>query len=129
MNPRTTTGLVIGAGGMARAAIYAMLQLGLKTILIHNRTVANAERLVEHFGRVVDQSDLFRGTILRVVRREDEWPAGYRYPTIVVSCVPTHSTVNGPAADFTLPEGWMKSPTGGVVLEVRPQCIPSETVS
>ncbi|KAF1816752.1 hypothetical protein P152DRAFT_479235 [Eremomyces bilateralis CBS 781.70] len=127
--------LVIGAGGMARAAIYAMLNLGVRNIVILNRTFSNAQRLVEHFTRILLSSDegnrsahfdpfpsfvLPRGEVKFHVlhSRDDVWPADFRQPTIVVSCVPTHRVGNNPPSDFTMPSTWLQSPTGGVILEV-----------
>jgi shikimate 5-dehydrogenase/shikimate kinase len=122
-----TCGLVIGAGGMARAAVYAMLQLGVKNIIIFNRTYTNAEKLVAHFTRLVSSSNgglLYSSNqspqpTFRILRATEEpWPSDLHKPTIIVSCVPTHPVGDSPAPDFTIPTQWMQSPTGGVVIEL-----------
>ncbi|KAK7192813.1 hypothetical protein DPSP01_011234 [Paraphaeosphaeria sporulosa] len=124
----TTCGLVIGAGGMARAAVYAMLQIGVKNIIIYNRSHANAEKLVAHYERLVssasstgllptshrDARPTFR--ILRSL--DEEWPTDLRPPTIILSCIPTHPVGEAPAPSFTLPKQWLHSPSGGVVIEL-----------
>ena len=47
--------LVLGAGGAARAVLYALKREGVPEIRISNRTVDNAEALAEEFGaRVFD---------------------------------------------------------------------------
>jgi shikimate 5-dehydrogenase len=126
----STCGLVIGAGGMARAAVYAMLQLGVKNIIIFNRTYANAENLVAHFTRIIPSLSSQAGAAhpvlaqgptptFRILQSRDEaWPSDLRPPTIILSCIPTHPVGDSPAPDFTLPTQWMHSPTGGVVIEL-----------
>ncbi|KAJ4305376.1 hypothetical protein N0V90_000907 [Kalmusia sp. IMI 367209] len=124
----TTCGLVIGAGGMARAAVYAMLQIGVKNIIIYNRTYANSEKLVAHYERLVSSASstgllplVNNGTYptFRILRSLDEaWPTDLRAPTIVLSCIPTHPIGDAPAPSFTLPKQWMHSPSGGVVIEL-----------
>ncbi|KAI0400102.1 type I 3-dehydroquinase-domain-containing protein [Xylaria palmicola] len=120
-----TAGLVIGAGGMARAAVYSMLQLGVQNIAVYNRSPDNARRLVSHFERLLARNDMpllskvdGGKTSFHILRsRGDPWPAHLRQPTIVVSCIPSQQTGDGPPPNFTLPEVWMGSPTGGVVVD------------
>ncbi|KAM7185029.1 putative quinate repressor [Rhypophila sp. PSN 637] len=150
VQPSKTTGLVIGAGGMARAAIYALIQLGCRNIFIYNRTTANAAQVAAHFNEwaatqgitgngsgsgpagqtntpppfsstpppaaaaaVVSQVCHVLSSLL------DPWPVGYQLPTMIISCVPATS-VDGNAlpADFEMPLDWLRSPTGGVVVEL-----------
>ncbi|KAK4993112.1 hypothetical protein LTR66_003274 [Elasticomyces elasticus] len=129
-----TCGLVIGAGGMARAAVYAMMHLGVTKIFVCNRTLENAEKMAAHFNRpdVVDRSreqsiavhesaeepDPLPHTVKVIRSYQDEWPTGNRQPTIIVSCIPVQRTDNHQSTGFTLPPAWLKSPTGGVVVEL-----------
>ncbi|KAE9993646.1 hypothetical protein EG327_003910 [Venturia inaequalis] len=130
VSPRTTA-LIVGAGGMARAAIYAMLQLGVRNIFIYNRTNSNAEKLIKHFRGLLDDSTIRLATSVRARMPLDSqihmqsihslhqtWPKDFRDPTIVVSCIPTHGIGENPSPDFTIPEQWLQSRTGGVVMEV-----------
>ena len=54
--PRGRTALVLGAGGAARAALYALLEGGAADVAVHNRTRERAERMVAELGggRVVE---------------------------------------------------------------------------
>ncbi|PQE29338.1 hypothetical protein CJF32_00010924 [Rutstroemia sp. NJR-2017a WRK4] len=118
VQPSKTTGLVIGAGGMARAAIYAMIRLGCRKIFIFNRTYENAKNVADHFNSWT-KSLSNNGDIVHVIRNaQEEWPASYRPPTMIVSCVPVRSLNGGPPANFTVPVQWLGSTTGGVVVEL-----------
>ncbi|KAJ8609060.1 hypothetical protein MRB53_039329 [Persea americana] len=50
---KDSAGLVLGAGGTARAAVYALRQLGLKTIYLCNRSRKNLEMITAAFPDVV----------------------------------------------------------------------------
>ena len=121
-----TCALVVGAGGMARAAVYALMQLGVRDIAVLNRTRGNAEKLVAHFTSLISKGTLAllsgsngAETRFRVIESRDvPWPDDLRYPTIFVSCIPTHAIGESPSPDFTLPPPWLNSPTGGVVVEL-----------
>ncbi|KAK4126291.1 hypothetical protein N657DRAFT_592590 [Parathielavia appendiculata] len=140
VQPSRTTGLVIGAGGMARAAVYALYQLGCRNVFVYNRTVARAREVAGHFNRwaaaAAGQPAAATGTVkgggrspngpssgarevVRVIPSlSDSWPAGYQLPTMVISCVPATSVDGNPPADFVMPLDWLRSPTGGVVVEL-----------
>ncbi|KAF2855546.1 hypothetical protein T440DRAFT_385896 [Plenodomus tracheiphilus IPT5] len=128
IRPMVTSGLVIGSGGMARAAIYAMLQLGIKHIAVHNRTLKNARKLATYFSQLsssASAAELFpsfvQGSqpVFHVLKsRDDPWPKQLQAPTVILSCIPTHPVGAAPSPQFTLPTHWMHSGTGGVVIEL-----------
>lgn len=124
-----TTGLVVGAGGMARASVYAMLKLGVRNIFIHNRTVENAQRVANHFQSQDIDTLLGRSSILTseaskrfsitvLVSSSDPWPSQHRQPTMIVSTVPSSAPEGAPVPNFRMPEQWLQSTTGGVVVEL-----------
>ncbi|RYP16337.1 hypothetical protein DL765_005187 [Monosporascus sp. GIB2] len=124
VQPSRTTGLVIGAGGMARAAVYALIKLGCRNIFIYNRTKSNAERVAEHFNKYAREQKLLArynedGRICHILDSPTQtWPSGYQYPTMILSCIPASGTDDNPPVDFRMPPHWLKSPTGGVVIEL-----------
>ncbi len=59
-NPSSGPAMMLGAGGAARAGIYALLDAGCPEVLLANRTRAKADELAEFFGErvtVVDWSE------------------------------------------------------------------------
>ncbi|KAJ5298033.1 hypothetical protein N7508_008282 [Penicillium antarcticum] len=113
-----TTGLVIGAGGMARAAIYAMLRLGCRKIFIYNRTKSRAEEVARHFNSWAS-SQVGSAEVVRVLHSlQQDWPADATQPSLVASCVPADPDRDEPPANFEMPVQWLGSPTGGVILEL-----------
>ena len=118
-----TSGLVVGAGGMARAAVYAMLQLGCRNVFIYNRTTSNARAVAQHFNNWVAESTSGRRStsadLVQVLESlNDPWPASVNMPTMVVSCVTHERLENNPGAQFEMPKQWLQSPSGGVVVEM-----------
>ncbi|XXG94841.1 hypothetical protein Hte_001100 [Hypoxylon texense] len=124
VQPSRTTALVIGAGGMARAAIYALIKLGCKMIFIYNRTRSKAEDVAAHFNMYAGEQSLLghpsQGEqICRVISSaSDPWPEAYQQPTMIISCIPAFGTDDTPAVDFRMPPQWLQSPTGGAVIEL-----------
>lgn len=118
ISPMKTTGLVIGAGGMARAAIYALLRLGCRKIFVYNRTLSRAESVARHFNSWA-ASQVGSTEVVYVLRSlQEEWPSNACFPCMVASCVPADPDRDEPPANFEMPAQWLGSPTGGVVLEV-----------
>ncbi|KAJ6145044.1 hypothetical protein N7470_008939 [Penicillium chermesinum] len=118
----STTGLVIGSGGMARAAVYSMIHLGVQHVFVYNRTFANAEKVAHHYNRQDlysnDQAKIDRPRVSTLASSHDPWPAEFKQPTIIVSGIPAHSIGGEPAPNFQLPPQWIESPTGGVVVDL-----------
>lgn len=137
------TALILGAGGMAQAAIYTAVRLGVHNVFIHNRTTARAEQLAKQFDgksfsvpnvhtlRVSPKSspqqsgyttpDTQKTAPVRVrtiSSMNQPWPVDFDPPTIIVSCIARVSMNGEPKADNSLPEAWLSSPTGGVAVEV-----------
>ncbi|KAL5335992.1 xylose isomerase-like protein [Aspergillus crustosus] len=112
-----TTALILGAGGMARAAVYACYQLGIRRICLYNRTVDNARKVVDYYHRWAELNKT--NLHLKVIESPtDAWPAGLRLPTAVISCLPAEEVGSHSPIDICIHDDWLRSLTGGVFLEV-----------
>lgn len=117
IRPSKTTALVIGTGGAARAAIYALIRMGCRKILIFNRTLQHTEQVADHFNNWVGES--FTPAVVDVIESiSDPWPPGLQPATIIISCIRAHSIDGQSPANFTLPDSWLQSKYGGVVADV-----------
>ncbi|KAJ5928624.1 hypothetical protein N7466_007580 [Penicillium verhagenii] len=112
-----TTALIVGAGGMARAAIYACYELGVQRIFIYNRTPENAQKLADYWNGWA-QSKPGVNLQVGIIRSEEPWPSDLRLPTIVVPCIPPFQIGSEHPVVFKIPEHWLESRTGGVFVEV-----------
>jgi shikimate-5-dehydrogenase len=77
------TGLVIGAGGASRAALYALHQSGIKNIHLVNRTRARAEKIAKEY------SPIFQINVLSNIA--DVIEAGVS-PDVIIGTIPADVT-------------------------------------
>ncbi|KAH7890410.1 EPSP synthase-domain-containing protein [Phlebopus sp. FC_14] len=112
-----TAALVIGAGGTARAAIYALMTLKTKHIYIYNRTPAKAQALV----------DAFPEAGVQLVETLGSWPGEGIKPSVIVGTVPADATTTGPSdgSKVSLPETLFDASIKGVVIDMAYK--PAET--
>ncbi|PYH43729.1 putative pentafunctional AROM polypeptide [Aspergillus saccharolyticus JOP 1030-1] len=114
-----TSALIVGAGGMARAAVYACLQLGVRHICLYNRTASHAERLAESYRHWAASSDTPADLQIAVLcSTKEPWPQHLRQPTIIVACLPALEIDSQSPVQLLLPEQWLQSTTGGVFVDV-----------
>ncbi|CED84659.1 pentafunctional protein [Phaffia rhodozyma] len=113
---KSTTSLVIGAGGTCRAAVYALYQLGLQTIYLFNRTKENAQKIKESFPEeynivIIDSLASFPGEA----------------PSIIIGTIPGQSTtlVEGASSLIHLPASLLSAKEGGVVVDMAYKPFPT----
>ncbi|KIX04856.1 uncharacterized protein Z518_05727 [Rhinocladiella mackenziei CBS 650.93] len=118
IQPAKTAGLVLGGGGMARAAIYTMLRLGVKNVLVFNPTAEDPNLLPQHFNAWLQSHGRDNQMVSALLDTQEPWPSNTEQPIVIISC-PAVITANAAIApNAEVPLQWLQSKTGGVVLEM-----------
>ncbi|KAJ5784407.1 shikimate / quinate 5-dehydrogenase protein [Penicillium pulvis] len=86
-------GLVIGAGGASRAALYSMHRAGIRHIYIINRTVSVSEKVKKDFASTVN---------VTILPNLQNLP---RMPDVIIGTVPAHVTIEDQFASIFGPRG------------------------
>ncbi|KII85332.1 hypothetical protein PLICRDRAFT_44602 [Plicaturopsis crispa FD-325 SS-3] len=115
LSPTTVgTALVLGAGGTARAAIYALHSLGAQRVYLYNRTADKARALVAAFPYVN----------IEVVEELGVYPTGSPPPNVIISTVPAYNvttSVDKRHESLFLPDtlfGGEHRPAAGVLVDM-----------
>lgn len=122
---KDTSALVIGAGGIARAAIYALVRLGVGNIFILNRTIANAWKVKEHFESIDSDLEGSQGQPNPFVPRfhvlkssTEPWPDSFNLPSVVVGAIPARAGQGTIEYPPELRDDWFGNSTGGLIADV-----------
>ncbi|KPI35599.1 Quinate repressor protein [Cyphellophora attinorum] len=126
-----TSAIVIGAGGIARATIYALMKLGVGHICILNRTMANAIRVKEHFETVCSDLDDTLSELsadseasasvprFHVLNGWDApWLTDVPHPSIVVCAIPVFDTEASTEYPPEIRHDWFENRTGGLIADL-----------
>lgn len=105
------SGLVLGAGGAARAACYALQMIGVARLVIVNRTLSKGEEMASHFPEI--PSVVLGSLEEAAVICDGNLPLG-----VIVACVPADDL-----GEEVIPEALFAQVDEGVLVEMayRPQ--------
>ncbi|CAD0110205.1 unnamed protein product [Aureobasidium uvarum] len=92
-----TTALVLGAGGAARAAVYAFIKLGIRNIVVVNRTQERAERLA---ANLPDHNIEIVRSLHTLEQRSSN---GSLKISVVVGCLPVHVLTDADVPNWLFP--------------------------
>lgn len=109
------SGVVIGAGGTARAGVYALHSLGYQQIYIHNRTQSKAEEVAKNFP------EYFGIKVLDDLQTLCSGQNKISLPSAIISAVPADATrlsTDPPADRVEIPINLFDRDGGGVVIEM-----------
>lgn len=97
--------IVVGAGGAARAACYALIQLGIPKIVVVNRTRTNAESMASRFA---EASFEIHETLQGAAEASKATP-----PRVVIGCIPADELTEN-----KIPAGLFGGVETGVLVEM-----------